>query len=160
MIENLRICLNAVLPLFIYIVIGVMIRRTGMMNSEENKRMNRILFTFFYPVLLFGNIYSADLSVVFNAKLVVFAISFIVISVLVIVPMIGLPIAAMMGFRDVEFVTLLIMMASPTAVSSFPMAVAMDSDGEIAGSAVMISTPLSCITLFLWLLIFKTLGIY
>ena len=47
MIENLRICLNAVLPLFIYIVIGVMIRRTGMMNSEENKRMNRILFTFF-----------------------------------------------------------------------------------------------------------------
>ena len=96
MIENLRICLNAVLPLFIYIVIGVMIRRTGMMNSEENKRMNRILFTFFYPVLLFGNIYSADLSVVFNARLVVFAISFIVISVLVIVPMIGLPIAAMM----------------------------------------------------------------
>ena len=313
MIENLRICLNAVLPLFIYIVIGVMIRRTGMMNSEENKRMNRILFTFFYPVLLFGNIYSADLSVVFNAKLVVFAISFIVISVLVItfvivriedndasrgamihaiyrsnfvlmgimilqnifgkqglptaammvtfvvpcfnfiavillehfrggkanigtvalkvlrnpliigaaaglvvcltgikipgiaagviegmseatmpmalimlgvsfdpsvitsrgrsimicvlgrlviVPMIGLPIAALMGFRGAEFVTLLIMMASPTAVSSFPMAVAMDSDGEIAGSAVMISTPLSCITLFLWLLIFKTLEIY
>ena len=81
MIENLRICLNAVLPLFIYIVIGVMIRRTGMMNSQENKRMNRILFTFFYPVLLFGNIYNAHLSVVFNAKLVVFAISFIVISV-------------------------------------------------------------------------------
>ena len=79
---------------------------------------------------------------------------------LVIVPMIGLPLAAMLGFRGPAFVSLIVMMASPTAVSSYPMAVAMDSDKDIAGSAVMISTPLSCITLFLWLLIFKSIGVY
>ena len=299
--------------MFIYIVIGAVINKLGMMNKEENTRFNRILFTFFYPVLLFNNIYEADLADLIDIRLICFALAFITAEVLIItlvvvriekddaargamvqaiyrsnfvlmgvmvvnnifgeaglpvaammvtvvvpffnfiavillehfrggkadigtviikilknpliigaltgalfsvagiglpgiaaevldgmsaatlpialimlgvsfdpsvitarrksivvciigrliaVPMIGLPLAALAGFREAAFVTLLIMMASPTAVSSFPMAVAMDSDGEIAGSAVMISTPLSCLTLFMWLFIFKTLGIY
>lgn len=299
--------------MFIYIVVGAVINKLGMMNKEENTRFNRILFTFFYPVLLFNNIYEADLADLIDIKLICFALAFIAAEVLIItlvvvriekddaargamvqaiyrsnfvlmgvmvvnnifgeaglpvaammvtvvvpffnfiavillehfrggkadigtviikilknpliigaltgalfsvagiglpgiaadvldgmsaatlpmalimlgvsfdpsvitakrksilicvlgrlivVPLIGLPLAALAGFRGPAFVTLLIMMASPTAVSSYPMAVAMDSDGEIAGSAVMISTPLSCITLFMWLLIFKTLGTY
>ena len=56
--SNLQICMNAVLPMFIYIVIGAVIRRTGMMNESENRRFNKILFAFFYPVLMFDNIYS------------------------------------------------------------------------------------------------------
>lgn len=311
--SNIQICVNAVLPMFIYIVIGAVINKLGMMNKEENTRFNRILFTFFYPVLLFNNIYEADLADLIDIRLICFALAFITAEVLIItlvvvriekddaargamvqaiyrsnfvlmgvmvvnnifgeaglpvaammvtvvvpffnfiavillehfrggkadigtviikilknpliigaltgalfsvagiglpgiaadvldgmsaatlpmalimlgvsfdpsvitakrksilicvlgrlivVPLIGLPLAALAGFRGPAFVTLLIMMASPTAVSSYPMAVAMDSDGEIAGSAVMISTPLSCITLFAWLFIFKTLGIY
>ena len=311
--SNIQICVNAVLPMFIYIVVGAVINKLGMMNKEENTRFNRILFTFFYPVLLFNNIYEADLADLIDIRLICFALAFITAEVLIItlvvvriekddaargamvqaiyrsnfvlmgvmvvnnifgeaglpvaammvtvvvpffnfiavillehfrggkadigtviikilknpliigaltgalfsvagiglpgiaadvldgmsaatlpmalimlgvsfdpsvitakrksilicvlgrlivVPLIGLPLAALAGFRGPAFVTLLIMMASPTAVSSYPMAVAMDSDGEIAGSAVMISTPLSCITLFAWLFIFKTLGIY
>ena len=311
--SNIQICVNAVLPMFIYIVVGAVINKLGMMNKEENTRFNRILFTFFYPVLLFNNIYEADLADLIDIRLICFALAFITAEVLIItlvvvriekddaargamvqaiyrsnfvlmgvmvvnnifgeaglpvaammvtvvvpffnfiavillehfrggkadigtviikilknpliigaltgalfsvagiglpgiaadvldgmsaatlpmalimlgvsfdpsvitakrksilicvlgrlivVPLIGLPLAALAGFRGPAFVTLLIMMASPTAVSSYPMAVAMDSDGEIAGSAVMISTPLSCITLFVWLFIFKTLGIY
>ncbi len=313
MIENIRICVNAVLPMFIYIVIGAVIKRTGMMSTEENRRFNKILFTFFYPVLLFSNIYEAEIGEAIDLRLIVFAVAFVLVSVLLIsvvisriekdkascgamihaiyrsnfvlmgimviesifgdeglpvvsvmvtiivplfnviavvllqyfrggsanagriivntaknplilgavvgviaslvglslphavkdvvsgiasatpamalimlgaafdpsvitakrrniaicvigrllvVPLIGLPLAAAMGFRGPAFVTLLIMMASPTAVSSFPMAVAMDSDGELAGSAVMISTPLSMITLFVWLFIFKNLGVF
>ena len=313
MLKNISICLNAVLPLFIYIVVGIAIRRTGMMTDEENKRLNKVLFAFFYPMLMFDNIYNADLSAVFDVRLIVFALAFIGISVifisliivriekndaargamiqaiyrsnfvimgvmvvqnifgkegapaatllatfvvpffnliavvvlerfrggranigdiliniaknplilgsvagvlaslagivlpkfaadvvggmssattpmalislgvtfdpsvitakrkniaisvlgrLAVVPLIGLPIAAAMGFRGPAFVSLLVMMASPSAVSSYPMAVAMDSDAEVAASAIMISTPLSCVTLFLWLFIFKNLGLY
>lgn len=313
MIENVRICVNAVLPMFIYIIIGAVIKKTGMMNAGENRRFNKILFTFFYPVLLFSNIYEAEIGEAIDLRLIVFAVAFVLASVavitvvikrieknhrscgamihaiyrsnfvlmgimviesifgdeglpvvsvmvtivvplfnviavvllesfrggsadvkgilvntaknplilgavigviaslaglslphaakdvisgiasatpamalimlgaafdpsvitskrrniaicvigrLLVVPMIGLPVAAAMGFRGPAFVTLLIMMASPTAVSSFPMAVAMDSDGELAGSAVMISTPLSMLTLFMWLFIFKNLGVF
>ena len=82
--SNLQICMNAVLPMFIYIVIGAVIRRTGMMNESENRRFNKILFAFFYPVLMFDNIYSADFASVFDAGLIIFALSFVAVSVLVI----------------------------------------------------------------------------
>ena len=104
-----------------------------------------------------------SLGVTFDPSVITAKRKNIAISVLgrlAVVPLIGLPIAAAMGFRGPAFVSLLVMMASPSAVSSYPMAVAMDSDAEIAASAIMISTPLSCVTLFLWLFIFKNLGLY
>ena len=82
--SNIQICVNAVLPMFIYIVIGTVIKRAGMMNKEENTRFNKILFTFFYPVLLFDNIYSADLADLIDIRLVCFALAFIAVSVLII----------------------------------------------------------------------------
>ncbi|MBQ6314641.1 MAG: AEC family transporter [Mogibacterium sp.] len=299
--------------MFIYILIGVVIKRTGMMTDAENKRFNKVLFTFFYPVLMFNNIFKADLAAAVDLRLIIFALAFITVTVavtwavvvriesrnsargamiqaiyrsnfvlmgimvvqsifgdaglpvvtmlitivipffniiavivleyfrggkpdmknmlintirnpliigaiagaicsvihlslpypvetvldgiaaaaptvamimlgvsfdpsaitakrrdimicligrLAVIPMIGLPLAAVLGFRGPAFVSLLIIMASPTAVSTYPMAVSLDSDAEIAGSAIMLSTPVSCITLFVWLLIFKNLGIY
>lgn len=79
---------------------------------------------------------------------------------LVVVPAIFLPIAAMLGFRDVEFVTLLAMFAAPVAVSSYTMAESMDSDAEFAANSVIFSSIFSCITMFLWLFLFKTLGYF
>lgn len=79
---------------------------------------------------------------------------------LVVVPGIFLPMAAIMGFRGVEFVTLVAMLASPMAIASYTMAESMDSNGELAGNCVIFSSALSCITIFIWLLIFKNLGIF
>ena len=73
--SNIQICINAVLPMFIYIAIGVVIKSLGMMNESENKRFNKILFTFFYPVLLFSNIYEQEITDVVDGRLILFAIS-------------------------------------------------------------------------------------
>jgi len=77
-----------------------------------------------------------------------------------VAPAIGLTLAALLGFRGVAFVTLIAIFASPTAVSSFTMAESMDSDGELAGNCVVFSTALSCFTMFIWIFIFKTLGMF
>lgn len=79
---------------------------------------------------------------------------------LLVVPGIGLSLAALLGFHGVQFVALIAMLATPMAVSSYTMADSMDSDGELAGNCVIFSTPLSCLTLFGWLFLFKTLGIF
>ena len=79
---------------------------------------------------------------------------------LLVYPAIGLSAAAALGFRGPAFIALLAMMAAPPAVSSFTMAQVMDSDDELAGNAVIIATPLSCLTLFMWLFIFKTMGMF
>ncbi len=79
---------------------------------------------------------------------------------LVLVPGIFLPIAAGIGIRGVAFVTLVAMLASPTAISSFTMAQSMDSDGELAGNCVIFSSAFSVLTLFIWLFVYKNFGIF
>lgn len=79
---------------------------------------------------------------------------------LAVVPGIVLAAAALLGFRDVEFVTLIAIFASPCAVSSFTMAQKMDSESELTGNSVAISSVLACFTMFFWILLYKELGIF
>lgn len=83
-----------------------------------------------------------------------------VVGRLVVVPAIGLTAAALLGFRGIAFVTMISLFAAPTAVSSFTMAQSMDSDGELAGNCVVFSSAFSCLTMFLWIFIFKSLGMF
>ncbi len=79
---------------------------------------------------------------------------------LIAVPAAGLTAAALLGFRGLPFVTLIAMFASPTAISAFTMAQTMDSDGELTGNFVVLSTVFSGLTMFLWIFLFKTLGMF
>lgn len=69
---------------------------------------------------------------------------------LLVFPLIFMGGALMLGFHGMELCGLLVMFAAPPAVSSYPMAVAMDADPELAGQMVIFPTILSLITIFLW----------
>ncbi len=79
---------------------------------------------------------------------------------LVVTPAIFLSLAAVLGFRGVEFVALLGIFASPTAVNSFTMAQQMGGDAELAGDIVVSTSVFSALTMFGWIFLFKTLGIF
>lgn len=79
---------------------------------------------------------------------------------LVVFPGVALPLAALAGLRGPEFAVLISMFATPTAVSSFSMAVQMGGDAELAASAVTVTTLLSAGTMFLWTFLFKSLGMF
>ncbi|MBQ6583469.1 MAG: AEC family transporter [Mogibacterium sp.] len=313
MLSNFLICLNAVIPLTLYLVIGYAVRRFGLLSGPEVRRVNHMIFIVFFPPMMFENIYGADIGQVLDWKLIGFGIGFILfeyflitlfvrrvekdpksrgamiqaiyrsnfvlmglpiamnifgkgnvsvtammimfvvplfnvlavftleyyrggranyldmvkkicqnpiilgaiagilalvlhiqvpapllkviggmadattpmalillgasfniqsvqrdrrnlsiclIGRLIVIPAIGLTLAVLLGIRGVGFVTLIAMLAAPTAVSSFTMAESMDSNGELAGNAVIFSTPISCVTLFLWLFLFKSLGMF
>lgn len=305
--------MNAVIPLFVFLVIGFLVRRAGLLNEEEVHRFNRMVFVVFFPALMFENLYTADIKEAFDVRLVLFALAYILLvyfasfpavyklekngrsrgamiqgiyrsnfvlmglplainifgkgsaaqtaalimiivplynilavitleyfrgghagagdivknilknpliigaaagiaalalhlelpdtvntiiadmssattpialillgasfdvgsvarksrdlsavllARLVIVPGIGLAAAYALGFRGQAFVALIAMLATPAAVSSYTMAESMDSDGELAGNIVIFSTPISCLTLFLWLFLFKNMGVF
>ena len=79
---------------------------------------------------------------------------------LVLIPGVCLSLAAFaFGFRGAELAVLIALFASPTAVSSFPMAVEMGSDEELAGQLVMFSTALSVLTVFFWILMAVSFGL-
>lgn len=86
----------------------------------------------------------------------------IVISVLgklVIIPFVGIFIAALMGMHGGEIALLISALASPTAVSSYPMALQMESDGELAAQIVAFDTAICIITVFLWVFVLKQLNL-
>ncbi len=81
-----------------------------------------------------------------------------VVSRLIIVPLVGITMAIFFDFRGVELATLVATFAAPTSVSSFPMAQKMDSDGDLAGAIVVFTTLFSIVTVFVCVLILRTLG--
>jgi len=83
-----------------------------------------------------------------------------VFSRLILVPSIMLTVAILLGFRGIDFVTLIAIFGTPCAVVSFAMAQQMDGDADLAGNCVVFTSALSCFTIFAWILLFKTLGIF
>ena len=86
-------------------------------------------------------------------------LTFGVLGRLVLVPLITLPLAVALGIRGVGLATLIAVFASPTAVSSYPMAQQLGGDTDFAAAQVVLTTALSGVTVFLWVFLFKTLGL-
>lgn len=79
---------------------------------------------------------------------------------LIISPGLFLGLGALLGFRGVAFVSLIGIFASPTAVNSFTMAQQMGGDAELAGDIVVTTSAVSILTMFLWIFLFKSLGMF
>ncbi len=84
----------------------------------------------------------------------------VVLGRLVVFPAIFVTAAALLGFRGIEFVALLTVFSSSTAVASFTMAQQMGGDAELAGDIVIWTSMLCSLTLFCWSFLFKSLGMF
>ncbi len=78
---------------------------------------------------------------------------------LILVPSILSLVMAVAGFRGNEFFVVFVMFATPVAAASYPMAQSMDADADLAGEYVVLSTVLSIVTIFCWILVLKGLGL-
>lgn len=77
---------------------------------------------------------------------------------MVLVPLIFLPLAVALGFRGQTLCALMVLFAAPAAVASYPMAVAMGADGQLAGQLVCTTTVVSIFTMFCFTFLFQSLG--
>ena len=78
---------------------------------------------------------------------------------LVILPLIMIPMIVMMGYRDANLLSGLLAYQTPVAVSSYIMAQQAGADGQLAGQLVVFSSVLSIFTLFVTILILRTIGL-
>ena len=82
------------------------------------------------------------------------------IAKLIVSPGLFLGLGALLGFRGGAFVSLIGIFASPTAVNSFTMAQQMGGDAELAGDIVVTTSAASILTMFFWIFLFKSLGMF
>ena len=77
---------------------------------------------------------------------------------LVILPVVFLPLAVKLGFRDQALIALLVMLGSPTTPSSYIMAKNMRHEGVLTSSVIVVTTLLSSVTLTVWIFIMRIFG--
>lgn len=77
---------------------------------------------------------------------------------LVFVPMILLPFSIVFGFRQEELASLMVLFATPVAVSSFAVAAKMDGDGDLASQLVVWTSALSIVTMCAWIALLTGMG--
>ena len=71
MLENFIFSANAVLPIFLVIAFGYVLRRKNFLTPVAVAEMNRIVFVFALPFLLFRNTYQADFNTLFDPRFIV-----------------------------------------------------------------------------------------
>ena len=68
------VCFEAVLPIFIMLIVGCGARRTGLMTEKDVRRFNAVNFKTFMPIMLFESIYSSDLETAVNPALIAYSV--------------------------------------------------------------------------------------
>ena len=74
MLETFIFSANAVLPIFLVIAFGYFLRRKDFITSATVAGMNRLVFDFALPMLLFRNIYQADFQALFDPMFILWLI--------------------------------------------------------------------------------------
>lgn len=87
MLSTLLYCFNAVAPVFVIIAIGRLLAAKGDLKDEFFAKLNRLVYLFLIPAVLFEGVYEADLYSCFDGKLILFlcvgaAVLFLICSVL------------------------------------------------------------------------------
>lgn len=72
--ENLIIATNAVVPFMVYIAIGMIAKKLGLVKETFLRELNGVIFKVFFPFIMFNNLYKADFSILRNADYVLFAV--------------------------------------------------------------------------------------
>lgn len=70
--ENLIFSLNATVPVFLLMVLGVIFQKMGLFNEEITRGMNQFVFKAALPVLLFEDLAGSDFVKVWDGRFVAF----------------------------------------------------------------------------------------
>lgn len=78
--KNFYLACSAVVPLMVYMVIGILIRTLGLFSRENFRAFNRVNFRVLIALSLFFSIYNADLGAVIRPGLFVYLFVMLVLS--------------------------------------------------------------------------------
>ena len=79
--ENLIFSLNATVPVFLMMVLGLVFRKLGWIDDVFASKMNKFVFLVPLPVLVFEDLATVDFSEVWNLKFVLFCFAATLISI-------------------------------------------------------------------------------
>ena len=81
--NSLIFSLNATIPIFLIMIVGMFLKKINIINEEFNKGLNKIVFSIALPILLFEDVSSVDFIELWDTKFVLFCFIATLISILI-----------------------------------------------------------------------------
>ena len=82
MLDNLIYCLNATIPIFLLMLLGVLFRKMGFFSQAFADKLNSYVFKVGLPVMLFKDLTGSDFFQVWDASFVLFCFCTTLVSIL------------------------------------------------------------------------------
>lgn len=82
--ENLIFSLNATVPVFAMIILGMLFKKIGIIDDVFASRMNKFVFLIPLPVLLFKDLATLDFNTIWDTKFVLFCFFITILSILIV----------------------------------------------------------------------------
>lgn len=79
--ENLMFSLNATMPIFLLMLLGVFFRKTGLLKENMINGLNQFVFKATLPALLFGDLAKQDFAKAWNGKFVAYCFAVTILSI-------------------------------------------------------------------------------
>ena len=79
--ENLIFSLNATVPIFLLMILGLFFKKIGWIDDDFASKMNKFVFLVPLPVLVFEDLATVDFSKVWDLKFVLFCFAATLISI-------------------------------------------------------------------------------
>ena len=79
MLTDLIFSINAVMPIFLVMLLGLVIRRFGLISAPSASQLNTVLFKVALPIKLFTDVYGSDYSQMFDLGFIAFTIGSILV---------------------------------------------------------------------------------
>ena len=81
MAENFITCINTTLPAFVLILLGLALSRAGLMPEDFTAKLNRFVFLFPLPVMVFYDLASKNFREAWNGRFVFFCFAATLLSI-------------------------------------------------------------------------------
>ena len=75
------------------------------------------------------------------------------------IPLLFIPLAYAFGFRDIDLIICMVLFATPSAISCFPMAYQMGANYRLTGMIIAVTNTLAIFTLFLFVYVLRATGL-
>ena len=82
--ENLIFSLNATVPVFAMIILGMLFKKIGIIDDVFASRMNKFVFLIPLPVLLFKDLATLDFNTIWDTKFVLFCFFITILCILIV----------------------------------------------------------------------------
>ena len=83
MLQNFLVCVNAVIPTAIYLIIGIVLRATKVLGDRSVKKFTHVIFVALYPFMMFDNLYDKNIGSHMNMPIVIYSIGFTLFQILI-----------------------------------------------------------------------------